>query len=249
MTSILSDTFAPPMIATNGRSGVSSACPRYCEFLFHQQSRRGLREVVRDSLDRRMRPVRRAERVVHVSRRERRERLRKHRVVLLFFRMETQVLEQDDIACRVARRIADAVGRKGDGLSEQRRQPIRDRPEAHLGVDLALRPSQVAREDDRRAVVERVADGRQRRRMRVSSPIVPLFSGTLKSTRMKTRWPFRSRSLMESFTDPSRRACAAGRRSGSSSPTRCRTTTGPSGSRRPSPSCTACRRSRSAGCP
>jgi hypothetical protein len=29
MTSILSDTFAPPMIATNGRSGDSSAWPRY----------------------------------------------------------------------------------------------------------------------------------------------------------------------------------------------------------------------------
>src|SRR5712691_10545536 len=35
--------------------------------------------------------------------------------------------------------------------------------------------------------------------MRVSSPIVPFFNGTLKSTRMKTRWPSRSRSLMDSF--------------------------------------------------
>src|SRR4029077_15155283 len=36
-------------------------------------------------------------------------------------------------------------------------------------------------------------------RMRVSSPITPFFSGTLKSTRMNTRFPARSRSLIESF--------------------------------------------------
>src|SRR5882672_1272805 len=36
-------------------------------------------------------------------------------------------------------------------------------------------------------------------RMRVSSPITPAFSGTLKSTRMKTRLPARSRSRIESL--------------------------------------------------
>src|SRR5262245_22718906 len=35
--------------------------------------------------------------------------------------------------------------------------------------------------------------------MRVSSPMTPSLSGTLKSTRMKTRLPRRSRSLIESF--------------------------------------------------
>src|SRR5438105_1608671 len=35
--------------------------------------------------------------------------------------------------------------------------------------------------------------------MRVSSPIRPFLSGTLKSTRMKTRWPFSARSLIDSF--------------------------------------------------
>src|ERR1700712_688182 len=35
--------------------------------------------------------------------------------------------------------------------------------------------------------------------IRVSSPMIPFLSGTLKSTRMKTRWPLRSRSLIESF--------------------------------------------------
>src|SRR6516164_1606435 len=36
-------------------------------------------------------------------------------------------------------------------------------------------------------------------RIRVSSPITPSLSGTLKSTRMNTRLPARSRSLIESF--------------------------------------------------
>src|SRR4051812_24623689 len=36
-------------------------------------------------------------------------------------------------------------------------------------------------------------------RSRVSSPIFPSFTGTLKSTRMKTRLPLRSTSLIESF--------------------------------------------------
>src|SRR5262245_3560757 len=36
-------------------------------------------------------------------------------------------------------------------------------------------------------------------RMRVSSPMMPSFRGTLKSTRMNTRLPARSRSLIESF--------------------------------------------------
>src|SRR5882672_5071582 len=40
--------------------------------------------------------------------------------------------------------------------------------------------------------------------MRVSSPIVPFFNGTLKSTRMNTRWPLSSRSLIESFAIGSR---------------------------------------------
>src|SRR5262249_19689843 len=35
--------------------------------------------------------------------------------------------------------------------------------------------------------------------MRVSSPMTPLLSGTLKSTRMKTRCPCRSRSRIDSF--------------------------------------------------
>src|SRR2546423_3893210 len=51
-------------------------------------------------------------------------------------------------------------------------------------------------------------------RIRVSSPMMPPLSGTLKSTRMKTRWPWRSRSLMDSFMVARLvRSAAAARRS------------------------------------
>src|SRR4051794_18983666 len=43
-------------------------------------------------------------------------------------------------------------------------------------------------------------------RIRVSSPICPSLIGTLKSTRMKTRCPLRSRSRIESFMASLRRA-------------------------------------------
>src|SRR5436853_3510203 len=36
-------------------------------------------------------------------------------------------------------------------------------------------------------------------RMRVSSPMTPFLIGTLKSTRMNTRWPLSDRSLIDSF--------------------------------------------------
>src|SRR6185436_257292 len=62
-----------------------------------------------------------------------------------------------------ARLGADAVGREQHRPADQIRQPIGHRPQAHLGVRLALRPSEMARQNHRRAAFERVADRRQRR--------------------------------------------------------------------------------------
>ncbi len=42
MTSILSETLAPPMMATKGLMGSATALPRYVELLFHQQAGGGL---------------------------------------------------------------------------------------------------------------------------------------------------------------------------------------------------------------
>ena len=46
---------------------------------------------------------------------------------------------------------------------EQRRQPIGDRPQRQLRVRLAFRPAEMAGENRRRAVRQRVLDRRQRR--------------------------------------------------------------------------------------
>jgi hypothetical protein len=56
-----------PSTATNGRFGFSSARPRYSSLLLHEQSGHGgLRHAATPSV-RRVRPMRRAERVVHVQ--------------------------------------------------------------------------------------------------------------------------------------------------------------------------------------
>ena len=98
MTSILSDTLAPPSTATNGRSGSPSACAEIAQLLLHQQPGAGLRHQPDDRLDRGVRAMRGAERVVHVDVGERGQPLREAGVVLLFLGVEAQVLEQDDAA-------------------------------------------------------------------------------------------------------------------------------------------------------
>ena len=92
----------------------------------HQEPGGRLAHVMDDALGRRVRAMRGAERVVDVDVAERRECRRERGIVRLFLGVEAQILEQDDAARRWRRpRSAawrsDAVGREGDGLSEQRR--------------------------------------------------------------------------------------------------------------------------------
>ena len=66
MTSILSDTFAPPKIATQGRCGILRHLVQIFEFLVHQQPGGGLGHEL-DHADRGgVRAMRGAERIVHV---------------------------------------------------------------------------------------------------------------------------------------------------------------------------------------
>ncbi len=144
-----------------------------------------------------MRAMRGAERVVHIDVAQRGQLLREAGIVLLFFRVEAQVLEQHDAArtMRCARRIrrrTDAVFGKRDRTAQQLTRSRGNRAETHLRIRLALRTAQMRREDDAsRARVERVLIVGSDSRMRVSSPMTPPLSGTLKSTRMNTRRPFR----------------------------------------------------------
>ena len=244
MTSILSDTFAPPRIATNGRSGDSSAWPRYRSSFSIKSPAAALGKWRVIAFDRGMGAVGGAERVVHVLVGERGERGRKPRLVLLLLRVEPEVLEQHHTAAarrvdaidRQLHPVADRIVGKCDRAAEQFRQRLHDRPQAELRILLAFRAPQVAGKDRGGARGERVLNRRNgpaQSRVVADSPVferhveidpdenalslqVEVFDGKL--------CHFRFRGLP---------AGAAGRRTDWNSPIRCRTTKAPSRNHRP----------------
>ena len=171
-----------------------------------QQTRVGGQEV-RDALGRRVRAVRRTERVVDVDVGERGERRGELGVVRLLARLEAHVLEHDDLAVDHAvdglvRLGADDVVDEDDVAAEQALQHAAHRPQRELRVRLALRPAEVADDDDAGAVVDEVAQRRQRRaHAGVVGDGARRASGTLKSTRTSTRLPRTSTSLTVFFAN------------------------------------------------
>ena len=145
--------------------------------------------------------MRRAERVVHVDVAQRGQPLREAGIVLLFFGVEAQVLEQHDAAGGCAAhgglgRGTDAVFGKRNGAAEQLTRYAR-RPGGGScpGFGLPLgRPRCDARITHPAPASSAYLIVGSDSRMRVSSPMTPSLSGTLKSTRMNTRRPFRLRS-------------------------------------------------------
>ena len=109
-----------------------------------------------------MRAMGRAESVVDVEITKRCELLRETIVVLLFFSVDPQILEQRDL--RTVVRFADgllcglanAVGRERHRAIQQLAQAVGERLQAELRCRLALRAAQVRRENDGRALIERV---------------------------------------------------------------------------------------------
>ena len=102
--------------------------PEVAQLAFHQQARRRSLDVMRDPFDRRMRPMRGAERIVHVLVGQRRERGGERGVVFLFLGMEAQILQEDDATCR---RRASALRRANRLRSRwplRRRSRSRTRP-------------------------------------------------------------------------------------------------------------------------
>ena len=165
-------------------------------FLLQQQAGGRLRQELRDRLDRGVRPVARSERVVHVHVGRRGQLPGELGVVLLFFGMEPQVLEQHHLAALLRafhgrlRRRADAV------LGELHR----DGPAAPTGVPATGRivysrftlPLGLPRCDARMTVAPCSSAYLDRRERRADPRVVldlPPLIGTLKSTRMKTRLP------------------------------------------------------------
>ena len=125
-------------------------------------------QVVRDARGRGMRAMDGAERVGHIQLGHRGKLLGQLGIVLLLARLKADVLEQHGLAgldlCRELLRIgADDVLGQLDLEAELLAQALGDRSKGVLHVVLSLRTAEVRAEDDRRAVVQQVADGRQRR--------------------------------------------------------------------------------------
>ena len=180
------------------------------QLLFHQQPCRGFAHDVRDRFDRGVSAMRGAERVVDVQIGQRRELPGERRVVLFLFRMESQVFQQHDAAARAMRLVHDRL-RRGRRCNPVRTTPGGPSSSATFGATgfrlyFGLTcPFGRPRCDARIAVAPLSSAYRivgTDARMRVSSVTTPFSSGTLKSTRMNTRRPARSRSRIESFMSP-----------------------------------------------
>ena len=150
-----------------GPGGIREHLVEGLDLFLKQEARDGRLEVFCHALRRGVRAVRRTECVVHVEVAERRELLGEGGVVLLLLLVEARVLQEKHVAVRelaaeLLDLLADAVGRHLHGAPEELPQPLGRGREAELGLLLALRPAEVAHEDDLRAGVHEMPYRRQR---------------------------------------------------------------------------------------
>ncbi len=134
------------------------------DLALHEQAGVG-RQVGRHADRRGVGTMRRAEGIVDVDVGIGRQRLRELGVVGLLLGVEAQVLEQDRLARLEAGdgvdgADAERVAGHAHGSAQQVRQAQRDRTQAEGVVDLALRPTEMAGQDDDGAAIEEVGDGR-----------------------------------------------------------------------------------------
>ena len=170
MTSILSETLAPPRIATNGRSGARAPARGTGAPSSISRPATACGTQLRNALGRGVRAMRRPERVVHVDVGERRQLLRERRVVLLLFRVEAQVLEQRR-RCRPepaparwpSAPVADAVRRELTARPSSRARCAATGSSENSGFGLPLGRPRCDARITVAPVLERVLDGRERR--------------------------------------------------------------------------------------
>ena len=139
---------------------------QHLDLAFHEQARVG-RQELGDPDRRGMRPMGRAECVVDVDIGVGSQRGGEPRIVLLFLRVEAQVLQEEHLAGtqpldRVLCPDAQGIARHRDVSAKQLRQTLTDRPKAEAVLHLSVRTAQVAGEDDPSATLEQQVDGRER---------------------------------------------------------------------------------------
>ena len=142
------DLVADFCAADDGDEGPRGIRDRFAdvgEFFFHQQAGGGLLHETRDADDRRVSAMSGAKGVADEQAVAKlRELLRESFVVLLFFRMEADVFEEQNAAVgeRLAFRFgvgADAIGGESDGRSEQLGQLLGDRRQRIFRIGTTLR--------------------------------------------------------------------------------------------------------------
>ena len=159
-TSILSETFAPPSTATNGRSGFEIGFAEIGQFLFHQQAGGRLAHELGDAHNRSMRAMRRAKGVADEKPiAERGKLLRKSFVVGFFFGVKAHIFEQQHCRrCASALLFASASAptqsaANSTGLPSSSCKPRGHRRKAVLRIHFALGPAEMRREHQPRAAL------------------------------------------------------------------------------------------------
>src|SRR5262245_62799286 len=111
--------------------------------------------------------MRGAERIVHIHVRETGELTGKRRVVFFLLGMKPEILEQDHGATRSVHLfhgsdcvVTYTIVRKGDRRAQQFLQTFGDWTETELRLHLSLRAPQMARQNNRRAALQREFDRR-----------------------------------------------------------------------------------------
>ena len=137
------------------------------DLLFQEEARRAGQEVCH-SLDRRVGPMRNAEAVIHIQIGQGGQFFCEIQVVLFFFRMETQVFQEQDLArFQLGRRRfrfrADTVCRERDRLSQQFFQMPGHGGQGIFRIHLPFRASEMRHQNDSGAVPDQILDRRQGR--------------------------------------------------------------------------------------
>ena len=155
-------------MAAKGRRGLLQHARERGHLALHEVAR-VRRQQRRDARRGGVRPVRGAERVVHVRLAERGQLLAERRVVLLLALVEAQVLQHQHVAVAQRRGLRLRVGPHGvggehDGPAQKLGQAQRGGAQRERLLEaLAGRTAEVAHEDDARAVRRQALDGGQRR--------------------------------------------------------------------------------------
>ena len=167
-TSILSETFRAAQHSYERPLGIRQRLAQIRQLAFHQQSGCGLFHEARNSHDRGVRAVRRAERIAHKQPVAQRRQLAGETLVVgLFLGVVAHVLEQQHAA--IGERAAPGLGVRAHAIrcklhrrAQQLRELCRHRPQAVFRIGLALRPSQMRRQHKPRAARTREFERRQR---------------------------------------------------------------------------------------